>query len=889
MKKGIIILLAGLIVLLVSGGYFLNQYLRQEEPTPTIAHQQQEIDASTDTLDEYLDAEGKIVPSQYAQLSFTTAGTLEEMFVNEGEEVVTGDPLVRLETTDQEIALAKAIAKEQQTEANLESARSDLSAAQTGLDAAQLAVQSAEAELAQLEAQATEEMVALADQNVSVAWAALEQAQAEQTLLLESATEAEIDVAQAQVTQAEAEELVARIEYDQADENHAVPDKMESLQLNLNAAISARLAAQAVLDDLLAGPTQAEQDIAANAVNAAWHQVEAAQAELDRVTAGAGEEEIEVARAAVTQAQSKVSEAEMAVIQAETLVQIVDAQLQEASSGVQAAQLALDRRTLTAPFSGIVADLPVRQSEIIPAGTIVVTVAGQNEWQVETTDLTELNVAGITLGMDTSIYVDAFPDSQLQGIVTNVARLAGDYFGDVTYQVTVKIPESDRDLRWGMTAIVRFSNPDNSRPTAPAGIREPMAEGKIVPVSITKLSFNIAGSVAELLVNEGDSVQAGDPLVKLDAAELETALAQAQAGVASAKAALAAAQADQDKAESAVTTAESAVTVAAAHLALVQAGARSEEIAAARSRLAAAESAVAQASAGRDAALDIGTPTQIKNAERDVANALAAYQPLQDQYDDIIEACVELPDGSNYCPMYGPVEETARASVEAAQAALAAAQAVLDQLNAGSTPAQEEAANAAVTVAVSQRNAAGAELDLLLAGATPGQIRLAEIGVEQAKVGVHLAQVEVEKKQAAVLLAQAAVAEAEAGLLSVQANLERATLVTPFNGIIASLNTRTGELVTPGIPIITLIQQERWQVETVDLTELVISQVEMGMPVTVQIDALPDHTLSGAVSEIALVSNQYQGDVVYQVTIDLDDWEDLDLRWGMTTQVDFSR
>ncbi|MBN1314045.1 MAG: HlyD family efflux transporter periplasmic adaptor subunit, partial [Anaerolineales bacterium] len=628
---------------------------------------------------------------------------------------------------------------------------------------------------------------------------------------------------------------------------------------------------------------------AANAVEAAKHQVEAAQANLDRVLARVWEEELDVARAAVTQARSKVAESELSIVQAETFVQIVEAQLEKAQSLVQTAQLALERRTLTAPFSGNVAEIPVRLGEMVPAGMSVVSIAGESGWQVKTTDLTELNVASISPGMDVAVYVDAFPETRLHGQVTDIAEKFGESYGDVTYQVTVDLTDSELNLRWGMTAIVQFSDPAGAEPAAAIGIREPVAEGKIVPASFANLSFEIGGAVADLLVREGDMVQAGDPIIRLDSAEIETALAQAQAGVDSAQAALAAALADQLQAEAAITTAQGQVAAAEAQLALVQVGARLEDIAAARSRLAAAESAVAQAAASRDAALDIGTPSAIQAAERDVANAMAVYQPLQQQYDDILNACVELPNGSDYCPLYGPVEEITRASVEAAKAALTAAQAALDLLKLGATPAQERTANAAVTVAAAHRDAAAAELDLLLAGATPEQIDQAEIGVEQARAGVQLARIELEKSQAAIQAAQAALSEAQAGYRAVEANIDRAVLRAPFSGIIASLDARIGEQMAPGIAVVTLIQKDRWQVETIDLTELVIAQVEMGAPVKIQIDAMPNNTLSGIVSEIALVSNQYQGDVVYRVSIDLEDWQNLKLRWGMTTQVDFSR
>ncbi|MBN1315009.1 MAG: hypothetical protein JXA42_06060, partial [Anaerolineales bacterium] len=254
MRKRLTILIIGATILLVLGGFALYQYLQQDEPKPVTAQQEHVERISTETSEEYLDAEGKIVPTQFAYLSFSTGGIVKEILVDEGDSVIAGAPLVRLDTIDQEISLEKEKAREQQTLANLSSAKTDLLAAQAGLEASQLAEKAANAELALLQAEATEETVALARQNVAVAQAVLDQAIAEQAQLLEGATGAEIDAVQAQIAHAQAEELVAQIEFDQADQNKADSDTKESLQLKLNAAISAYWAAQAELDELLAGP-----------------------------------------------------------------------------------------------------------------------------------------------------------------------------------------------------------------------------------------------------------------------------------------------------------------------------------------------------------------------------------------------------------------------------------------------------------------------------------------------------------------------------------------------------------------------------------------------------------------------------------------------------------
>jgi HlyD family secretion protein len=58
------------------------------------------------------------------------------------------------------------------------------------------------------------------------------------------------------------------------------------------------------------------------------------------------------------------------------------------------------------------------------------------------------------------------------------------------------------------------------------------ATGSVAPESRLELSFKSAGQVAQIMVKEGDQVEAGDVLARLDTADLEQALIQAQASLA---------------------------------------------------------------------------------------------------------------------------------------------------------------------------------------------------------------------------------------------------------------------------------------------------------------------------------------------------------------------
>lgn len=418
--------------------------------------------------------------------------------------------------------------------------------------------------------------------------------------------------------------------------------------------------------------------------------------------------------------------------------------------------------------------------------------------------------------------------------------------------------------------------------TLPQGV---LAEGVVEPIQFTNLSFQIGGEVAEILVAEGESVQAGDPLMRLDSTDTAIAVQQAEARLESQRAALASAQTQLALAEKSVSTAEAQVASAEANLALTVAGPRPEEIEAAEANIRAAEASITRAVGQRDQQLNVGTEAQINAAEAQAASIYAQVQALEEGYQNIIDACFELPDGSEICPAYGPIEEQTRAQLEAARAQLNAAQTQVDQLRSGATTAQQQAAQGGVGVAVAQRDIAQAQLDLLLAGATPEQIDQAEAGVAQAQASVEIAKAGVVQAEAAVAQAEAAVATTEAALASAQVAMERMTIAAPYDGVITSIPVRLGAIVSPGQAVSTIADLSDWLVRTTDLTELDVAAVSEGASVEVSFDAIPNESVTGEVSRIGLVSGLSQGDVVYEVTINLEEVTTLPLRWGMTAFV----
>lgn len=448
----IIVAIIGIIVLI--GGYFGWQQL-QPTGDPIVAGTTAPAVSQTAVIQ--TGAEGMVVPIQHANVAMEGSGTAVSIYIEEGQAVMMGEPLLQLDTTDAEIVVTQAETAVFQAQTTLAAAEIDVTIAQLGLDGARLDVRTAEAELALLEAGATAEQLALAEQQTAVAEAAVTQAAGGRTLALEGANDGQVAAAQAGVT-------AAQVAYDNALRTHqpiaqsedADAGEREQARLALAAAATNLAAAQAALDAVNDGATAFEQTAANSAVNAAVSQQDAAVAQYDLLAQGNRAEQIAIARAVLAQKGDGIAEAEVGVLNAATAVLQAETAVAEAQAGLDSAQNLLAKRTLVAPFAGTVMGLNVKAGEYVQAGVPVVVLADLSAWQVETIDFSELNITTAAVGDPVLVTIDAFAGQEWDGRIAAIADTPTVVRGDVNYAVTIDLDSVDAALRWGMTAYVEL-------------------------------------------------------------------------------------------------------------------------------------------------------------------------------------------------------------------------------------------------------------------------------------------------------------------------------------------------------------------------------------------------------------------------------------------------
>ena len=120
------------------------------------------------------------------------------------------------------------------------------------------------------------------------------------------------------------------------------------------------------------------------------------------------------------------------------------------------AQATLAQSTLAAPFDGTVVAVHALTGELAQLDRPVLTLASLDQLQIETTDLSDRDIAKIKIGQTASVFVDALGE-EFSARVIAIAPRAVTLVGDVIYKVTLAFDEQPVGLLWGMTAEVTIT------------------------------------------------------------------------------------------------------------------------------------------------------------------------------------------------------------------------------------------------------------------------------------------------------------------------------------------------------------------------------------------------------------------------------------------------
>jgi len=132
-------------------------------------------------------------------------------------------------------------------------------------------------------------------------------------------------------------------------------------------------------------------------------------------------------------------------------------QVNTSRESVQKAQTNLGYATITSPIDGVVLSKAVEEGQTVAASfntPELFTIAKDLTDMRVIADIDEADIGGVKEGQRVSFTVDAFPDDQFEGHVTQVRQQATTESNVVTYEVVISAPNNDLKLKPGLTANV---------------------------------------------------------------------------------------------------------------------------------------------------------------------------------------------------------------------------------------------------------------------------------------------------------------------------------------------------------------------------------------------------------------------------------------------------
>jgi HlyD family secretion protein len=368
------------------------------------------------------------------------------------------------------------------------------------------------------------------------------------------------------------------------------------------------------------------------------------------------------------------------------------------------------------------------------------------------------------------------------------------------------------------------------------------AAGNVTANQQADLSFGQGGAVKQINVQPGDRVKTGDVLAQLDTADLELQYRNAQVNLKNA----------QDKLGQ-TQNPSTAQDIASARAKLESAQASYDKTAAGASAsdLAVAQAQVASAQAAYNAAVkSAGTSnSQLESAGASLEKARIALQQAQSAYDKISwqssaattsqaaalqSATIDFDQAkANYEALAATTGTDASSKVAQARSSLEQARASLTKLKTQVTQADIAAAQATLTQAKN-------DLDKLLAGPDANSLDIAQKGVEQAQIALDQAKLK----------------------------LQQAQVVAPFDGVVTQVNIKLGQNASASQAAIQLADLDHLEI-VVNMSEVDVNRLKEGQTAQIAMDALPDATFQGTVTQIAPAGVLSQGVVNYPVTIAL--------------------
>jgi len=368
--------------------------------------------------------------------------------------------------------------------------------------------------------------------------------------------------------------------------------------------------------------------------------------------------------------------------------------------------------------------------------------------------------------------------------------------------------------------------------------------GAIEPVRVVEIKSRVPGRIEALFVDEGALVEQGQLLARIDPREIRQQVEQGSAQVESAKA-----NAERARLALEIEAQQARIRVRQAELRYEQLKREAEsQPQITQASLQSAEAAYKSAQENLRLLETVKHPqerTEVANAVRD---AQARLQEAQRNY----ERLTRLHE-KGY---------VSRQQLDSAETALTLAQ---SQLRAAEQRQQQLAEQQRIELEEARARLESARADLERARASAVQDEIKRKQLESALAELESARAQlrtIEMRQAELRQAQASEKQALSQYQNLMIQFNETDVRSPIRGVVTRRYREVGELVMSGTtgfgegtPIMQVADLAQMRVR-LNLNELDVAKVKLGMPVEITVDALPNRKFRGTVRKIAPASQQ---------------------------------